>query len=111
MRVGRFKVGKVYENNKTKWAVFGKNQLRIWVVCYDETRNPKDLVFDLEYDACAYLEGFIEWQTEEIMQQGLAAKAAESVFGKGQGQSVNADKRKRIKAKKKMAKLSRKRNR
>jgi hypothetical protein len=111
MRVGRFKIGKVYENNKTQWAVLGRTDQGQWVVCFDETRHPKELLFDLQYDACAYLEGFIEWRTGEALQAGLAAKAAESVFGPSQERTVNPVKKFKSKVKKKMAKRSRKRNR
>lgn len=112
MKVGRFKIGKVYvgENKTIKWAVYGKTVDKRWVVCFDETRHPKDLVFDLEYDACGYLDGFIEWQTGELMQHQLAASAAERVFGE-QERVVRADKKAKNKAKRKMAKQARRRNR
>lgn len=110
MRAGRFKIGKVYENGKVQWAVFGRNDQNLWVVCFDETRNPKELLFDLEYDACGYLEGFIEWQTGEMLQHHLASAAAERMFRK-QEKTVKAAKKMKNRAKNKMAKKARRRNR
>lgn len=109
MRVGKFKIGKVYPNDKTQWAIMGRGSSGRWVVCLDQQRKPADLLFDLEYDACAYLEGFIEWQTGELLQRQIAQKNLSNQHGKNY--PVNSVKKINKKAKSKMAKKSRMRNR
>lgn len=106
MRIGRFKVSKIYHNDKTQWAIYGINDKRIWVVCFDETRKPKELMFDLQYDACAYLEGFVEWQTGELLQRRIAQG-----LNPIPDRPVKAVNQKKQKARKNMAKKSKRRNR
>jgi hypothetical protein len=112
MRIGRFKIGKVYpEGGKVQWAVLGKNDKKLWVLCFDETRRPKELLFDLQFDACAYLEGFVEWQTGELLQHRIAQGAVKRADVPKMSYSVAAAKRNKNRAKNKAAKRSRKRNR
>lgn len=109
MKVGRFSIAKHYTNNGIKWAVMGKKDNGEKVVCFDEHREPKELLFDLEYDACGYLAGFVEWQTGELLQRQIAQRMASNQDSKDR--PVNPVKRNKNKAKRKMAKKSRKRNR
>ena len=56
---------RTHKDHKTNlWKIQGRKN-GIWVDAWDEDREkqglPKDLIFDLEYDACGYLLGFIEW--------------------------------------------------
>ena len=109
MKVGRFSIAKQYIEGKIKWAVMGKKDNGETVVCFDTLRNPKELIFDLEYDACGYLTGFVEWQTGELLQRNIVQKMAHDRYGKAR--TVNPVKGTKNKAKRKMAKRSRKRNR
>ena len=112
MKFGNLKVGKSYNpDGGFKWAVFGRHpKTRQWVILYDDQKEPKQwLIFDLQFDACCYLQGFVDWQKEEMgMQHTMAAIPKQSAPGD------YSFLRKKItvrKAKKKMANASRKRNR
>jgi hypothetical protein len=108
MRVGRFSTSKHYIDGKIKWAILGEKENGEKVVCFDEHRRPKELIFDLEYDACGYLTGYVEWQTGELLQRQIAQKMAYT--GKEE-RPVSAVKKNKNRAKRKMAKRSRMRNR
>jgi hypothetical protein len=109
MKVGRFSIAKQYIEGKIKWAVMGKKDNGEKVVCFDELRKPKELIFDIEYDACGYLTGFVEWQTGELLQRRISQKMALNHGNKNN--PVAPVKKTKNKAKRKMAKQSRKRNR
>ena len=108
MKRGRLRTSKDYKLDK--WKIQGKKK-GVWIDASDDDREkrglPKDLIFDLEYDACAYLQGFIDWVTEDSkIQRALPA-------GDMNGPNVIAiDKTKANRKKKqKLAKQSKRRNR
>jgi hypothetical protein len=109
MRIGRFEIKKHYEEGKPfKWAVMGRNDRGQLVVCFDDTRRPKELLFDLQYDACGYLQGFVEWMREDYESRKLTEKIQQA---KKQSRSGNSAKKTKNRAKAKLAKQARKKNR
>lgn len=55
MKRGNLRVSKDYKIKK--WTVQGRRN-GVW---YNTKDNGKGLVFDLQYDACGYLQGFLDW--------------------------------------------------
>jgi hypothetical protein len=111
MKIGRFKVKKYYrEGQPFKWAVMAINDERQLVVCTDETRRPKELLFDLQYDACGYLQAFIEFWREDLAKKRLEKGIMDGI--QKHTHSVAAvSKKTKNRAKAKLAKKARKRNR
>ena len=109
MRFGRFEVKKFYQEGKPlQWAVMAWNDQRQQVVCFDETRTPKELLFDLQYDACCYLQGFIDFIREDYQKKRLQ-EGIDRI--RRHPHADDAVKRAKKRAKAKLAKRSRKRNR
>jgi len=110
MRYGNLKVAKFYSEGKYKWAVYGRERKLFgrWIVCFDEKRKSKELIFDLEYDACGYLQGFIEWQIENRLGSKPVPYKDKPIAIQINGKTCKTNKRR---AKAKMAKASRRRNR
>jgi hypothetical protein len=110
MKIGKFKIKKVYtEDKKIKWGVFGRRSFGYpWILCYDDFRNPKELVFDLEYDCCCYLWGFVEFVNEQSLGRSISPRKTppELFSNKRNNKKIN-----QIKKKRKIAKASRAKNR
>lgn len=108
MKRGNLRVHKDYKLNM--WKIQGKKR-GIWVDAWDEEREkrglPKDLIFDLQYDACGYLQMFIDWIKEDSKVQRSLPR------GDANGADVVAiEKAKKDRKKRqKMAKKSKRRNR
>jgi len=110
MKIGKFKIKKVYleENGKMKikWGIFGRKMFGFpWVLCFDTSRTPPNLVFDLEYDACGYLQGFVEWEIDQNKGRSI------SVSPKQEKVKITNIKNKNTRIKRHMAKISRRKNR
>ena len=62
MKRGNLRVNK--DHQLQKWVVQGRKN-GFWVTAWDEEREKRGLdkllAFDLKYDACGYLLGFIDW--------------------------------------------------
>jgi hypothetical protein len=98
MKRGKLKVSKDY--NLNAWVIQGKKN-GIWVNVSDGSKN---LTFDLKYDACAYLQGLIDWVED---------KNKINNYPKTQSTTNNVTKQKSkqvSKAKKKIIKRSKRRN-
>ena len=110
MKRGRLRTTKDYKTNKYK--IQGKKK-GIWVDAWDEEREkrglPKELIFDLEYDACGYLQGFIDWAMEDRKIEKMLPAGDANGANVIAIEKVKADREK--KKKQKMAKQSKRRNR
>ena len=66
MKRGNLRTQRDYKQNI--WKIQGRKN-GIWVDAWDEEREekglPKDLIFDLEYDACGYLLSFVDHVNEQ----------------------------------------------
>lgn len=69
------------------WRIQGRKN-NVWVNVNDEDRAKlhnihPELIFDLEYDACAYLQAFIEWKDDDHPQMPVARmNSVESAINK-----------------------------
>jgi hypothetical protein len=67
MKIGNLKVAKVYTKGKIKWGIHGRPQKGLWVLT---NLDNKDLVYDLQYDACAFLASlFEEHKNREVVKK------------------------------------------
>lgn len=68
MKIGNLKVMKNYSSGKTKWGIFGRSHKGVW---QQTNMNGKDLVFNLQYDACGYLASLYEESMDrEVKRKG-----------------------------------------
>ena len=58
MKRGSLRVSKDYRLRK--WVIQGRRN-GIW---YNTKYEGQSLIFDLQYDACSYFQGFLDWVTE-----------------------------------------------
>ena len=102
MKKGRLKTVK---NNVTKkYEIHGKDANSIWSLVNYEG---KELIFDFEYDACAYLLMWIEWVSE---RKRVFVKKEEEKKGFSPPSFSEKNRRQRN-VKNKMVKKSKKKNR
>ena len=101
MKRGRLKVIK---NNVTKkWEIHGKDNNNIYSLVTFEGKN---LIFDLEYDACAYLEMWAVWEIENRRYNNVKNQKKEFSLP-----SFSKKNRRKRNVKNKMVKKSKKENR
>ena len=68
MKIGNLKVSKNYSKGKTKWGIFGRKLKGVW---QQVDMDGKDLIYDLQYDACAFLAAlYEESQDREVKRKG-----------------------------------------
>ena len=68
MKIGNLKIKKDYSKRKTMWGVYARTGKGIWQICELEK---KELIFNLQYDACAYLAALYEESMDrEVRSKG-----------------------------------------
>lgn len=101
MKRGNIRTHKDYKHDG--WKIQGRKN-GLWIDVWDEEREKqgltKDLIFDLEYDACGYLLGFVEWMASQSVMDTIT-DAHKSILNKGKG----------IRKKRKAVKQAKRRNR
>lgn len=108
MKRGKLRVAKDYQLNV--FRIQGRKN-GVWVDVWDEEREKrgltKELIFDLKYDACGYLQGLLDWIKDMNMQNKTAAPNQKEYKNMNK---MTKSKRK-TKTRKKIANESKKRNR
>jgi hypothetical protein len=111
MKRGNLRVAKAHKTDQ--WGIEGRNNsARTWVLCFDDDREKRGLdkwlLFDLKYDACAYLEGFLDWLKERDTQNRISHSSKQALKAAYNNKSKEQIKRKR---KRKKERQNKKRNR
>jgi hypothetical protein len=76
MKRGNLRVA--YDPDNRQWAIQGRKINGAWYNSFDEDRKKlnqsADLLFDLKYDACCWLQGFIDYHQEQRpVKQAISA--------------------------------------
>lgn len=111
MKRGKLRVSRQHKDGK--WGIEGRNRSNgAWVLCFDEEREKRGLdnwlLFDLKYDACGYLQGFVDWMEEQRKNSLIGNSSKQALATIKNPQSKEQIKRKR---KRKKERQNRKRNR
>jgi hypothetical protein len=69
MKRGSLRVSRDYKIKK--WVIQGRRN-GIW---YNTKHEGHKLLFDLQYDACGYLQGFLDWVSEQKISPVMNSKA------------------------------------
>lgn len=69
MKRGKLRVNK--DHKIDQWVIQGKKPNGAWVNASDGEKN---LLFDIKYDACAYLQSIVEWHKDEIPTRSINRK-------------------------------------
>ena len=105
MKRGRLRTHHDYKIDK--WIIQGRRNNNWTLVSADIKEKGKfeNLIFDLEYDACGFLEGWTEWQREQAVENNILGSLDNTI------KKVIAVDKKKKKQRNKAAKKARKQER